>query len=203
MEKPASTHDHHNHTLDRVVADDDDVTRQHQPPLQQDAMEHAAHGHDMQPTQHDHAAHVDHSGHEQMFRRRFWVSLVLTIPVLLFSPMIQEWFGFSMPEFPGSQVVGAVFAVAIFFYGGLPFLQMAVPEVQNRKPGMMLLISLAITVAFLYSLFALFVAPMGGFFWEMATLIDIMLLGHWLEMRSVRQASGALKELGKLMPDTS
>ncbi|MEP7288580.1 MAG: copper-translocating P-type ATPase [Chloroflexota bacterium] len=148
-------------------------------------------------------AHADHSGHEQMFRQRFWRCLILTIPVLLFSPMIQEWFHFQMPDFPGSQFIGPAFAIVIFFYGGLPFLQMAVPEVRDRKPGMMLLISLAITASFAYSVFAVFVAPMSGFFWEMATLIDIMLLGHWLEMRSVRQASGALNELAKLMPDTA
>ncbi|MBZ0275636.1 MAG: copper-translocating P-type ATPase [Anaerolineae bacterium] len=164
---------------------------------------HGGHQHDvhMDHGKHGHGAHTDHSGHEQMFRSRFWVSLVLTIPVLLFSPMIQEWFGFSMPEFPGSTLVGPAFAIAIFLYGGVPFLQMAVPEIQNRKPGMMLLISLAITVAFIYSLFALVAIPGSGFFWEMATLIDIMLLGHWMEMRSVRQASGALNELAKLMPD--
>jgi Cu2+-exporting ATPase len=151
-----------------------------------------------------HGGHgVDHTGHEQMFRKRFWANLVLTIPVLLFSPMLQEWLGFSMPEFPGSRWVGPAFAIAIFIYGGLPFLQMMVPEVRNRKPGMMTLISLAITVAFAYSVFAVFVSPGSGFFWEMATLIDIMLLGHWLEMRSVRQASGALNELAKLMPDTA
>jgi Cu2+-exporting ATPase len=148
-------------------------------------------------------AHVDHTGHEQMFRQRFWVNLVLTIPVLLFSPMLQQWFGFSMPEFPGRRWIGPVFAIAIFFYGGLPFLQMAVPEVRNRKPGMMNLISLAIIVAFVYSVFALFIDSEGGFFWEMATLIVIMLLGHWIEMRSVRRASGALNELAKLMPDTA
>jgi Cu2+-exporting ATPase len=146
---------------------------------------------------------VDHTGHEQMFRKRFWINLVLTIPVLLFSPMVQVWLGFSMPEFPGSPWVGPAFAMIIFFYGGVPFLQMAVPEVRNRKPGMMLLISLAISVAFVYSAFAIFASPGSGFFWEMATLIDIMLLGHWLEMRSVRQASGALNELAKLMPDTA
>ncbi len=164
----------------------------------------------MDHSQADHGEHeghgghgVDHTGHEIMFRNRFWVSLVLTVPVLLFSPMIQQWFGFSMPTFPGSQFVGPLFAIAIFLYGGLPFIQMAVPEVRNRKPGMMLLISLAITVAFLYSLFAVFASPGSGFFWEMATLIDVMLLGHWLEMRSVRQASGALNELAKLMPDTA
>ncbi len=150
-----------------------------------------------------HSAHVDHAGHEIMFRNRFWVSLVLTIPVLLFSPMIQDWFGFRMVEFTGDRWIGPGFAIAIFFYGGLPFLQMAVPEVKNRRPGMMTLISLAITVAFVYSAFALFFAPDSGFFWEMATLIDVMLLGHWIEMRSVRQASGALNELAKLMPDTA
>jgi len=138
-----------------------------------------------------------------MFRNRFWVSLVLTIPVLLFSPMLQDWFGFEMPQFTGDRWIGPIFAIAIFFYGGVPFLQMAQPEIRSRRPGMMTLISLAITVAFVYSLFALFVTPESGFFWEMATLIDIMLLGHWIEMRSVRQASGALKELAKLMPDTA
>jgi Cu2+-exporting ATPase len=160
-------------------------------------MEHADHGS-------GHGVHgMDHTGHEQMFRKRFWINLVLTIPVLLFSPMVQVWLGFSMPEFPGSRWVGPAFAIAIFIYGGLPFLQMMAPEVRNRKPGMMTLISLAISVAFAYSVFAVFVSPGSGFFWEMATLIDIMLLGHWLEMRSVRQASGALNELAKLMPDTA
>ncbi len=149
------------------------------------------------------AGHVDHTGHEQMFRKRFWANLVLTIPVLLFSPMLQEWLGFAMPEFPGSALIGPAFAIAVFFYGGVPFLRMAVPEVQDRKPGMMTLISLAVSVAFAYSIFALFLAPGSGFFWEMATLIVVMLLGHWLEMRSVRQASGALQELAKLMPDTA
>src|SRR5579859_5945695 len=158
-----------------------------------DAMEHAGQS----------GSHADHSGHEQMFRRRFWRCLILIVPVLLFSPMIQTWFGFRMLDFFGSQLVGPAFAIVIFIYGGLPFLQMAVPEIENRTPGMMTLISLAITSAFAYSLLAVFIAPMSGFFWEMATLIDIMLLGHWLEMRSVRQASGALQELAKLMPDTA
>ena len=177
-----TTHQHHeHHDMGQMAAEEPEKG--------------AAHG------QHQH--HADHTGHEQMFRSRFWVSLALTVPVLLFSPMLQEWLGFSMPEFPGSRWIGPIFAIVIFFYGGMPFLQMAVPEVQNRKPGMMTLISLAITVAFAYSVFALFVAPDSGFFWEMATLIDVMLLGHWLEMRSIRQASGALNELAKLMPDTA
>ncbi len=151
----------------------------------------------------EHAAHTDHSGHEQMFRRRFWVCLALTVPVLLYSPMLQMWFGFRMPVFPGSAWIGPLFAIAIFLYGGIPFLQMAVPELRNRTPGMMTLISLAITVAFVYSIVIIFIDPTSGFFWEMALLIDVMLLGHWLEMRSVRQASGALGELAKLMPDTA
>ncbi len=169
--------------------------------------EHQPHAEHMTHHEHEHAghggAHVDHTGHEMLFRNRFWVSLLLTIPVLLFSPMLQDWFGFKMPGFTGDQLVGPIFAIVIFFYGGVPFLQMAVPEVKSRRPAMMTLISLAISVAFVYSVFALFVAPDSGFFWEMATLIDIMLLGHWIEMRSIRQASGALRELAKLMPDTA
>jgi Cu2+-exporting ATPase len=138
-----------------------------------------------------------------MFRNRFWVCLALTLPVLLYSHMLQMWFGFRAPSFPGSEWVGPLFAFIIFAYGGVPFLQMAIPEVRSRRPGMMTLISLAISVAFLYSIAALWIDPQGGFFWEMALLIDVMLLGHWLEMRSVRQASGALNELAKLMPDTA
>ncbi len=149
----------------------------------------------------DHGEHVDHTGHEEMFRRKFWVSLILSIPVLFFSPALQDWLGYTAPEFPLSDWITPVFAVIVFFYGGLPFLQMAVPELRNRKPGMMMLISLAITVAFIYSLAALVIPAGETFFWELVTLIDIMLLGHWIEMRSVRQASGALGELAKLMPD--
>ncbi|MBW6473490.1 MAG: copper-translocating P-type ATPase [Anaerolineaceae bacterium] len=161
-------------------------------------------GHGGKNGQGDHGkAHTDHSGHEQMFRKKFWVSLVLSIPVLLFSPSIQQWLNFSLPVFPGSQWITPIFAVIVFIYGGIPFLQMAIPEVQNRKPGMMTLISLAISVALIYSLAALFMPASMTFFWELVTLIDIMLLGHWIEMRSVRQASGALKELSKLMPDTA
>jgi Cu2+-exporting ATPase len=169
------------------------------------AMDHEVHdGHgSMEHGDDEHKAHVDHTGHEQMFRRKFWVSLILSIPVLLFSPAVQGFLGYSMPAFPGSQWITPVFSVIVFFYGGLPFLQMAVPEIRNRRPGMMLLISLAIIVAFVYSLAALFIPTGVTFFWELVTLIDVMLLGHWFEMRSVRQASGALNELAKLMPDTA
>ena len=166
-------------------------------------------GHDMESMSHeDHNMHgghndhgMDHAGHEQMFRTRFWWSLLLTVPVLLYSSALQSWLGFSMPVFPGSTWIPFIFSLAIFGYGGLPFLKMAVPEIQNRKPGMMTLISLAISVALVYSLLTQLTNLGEGFFWELVTLIDIMLLGHWLEMRSVRQASGALDELAKLMPD--
>jgi Cu2+-exporting ATPase len=177
--------------------------------------EHAEHGEhqtDRVPyaSDRDHGGHegheghgVDHTGHEILFRNRFWISLALTVPVLLFSEMLQQWFGFSIPAFPGSRFIGPVFSIAIFAVGGVPFLKMAVPELRRRRPGMMLLISLAITVAFIYSLAAVIFTLGSGFFWEMATLIDIMLLGHWFEMRSIRQASGALDELARLMPDTA
>lgn len=144
---------------------------------------------------------VDHGGHEQLFRRRFFVSLALTIPVILFSEMTQQWLGLSLPQFAGSEFIAPLFAAAIFFYGGLPFLQMAVPELKQRKPGMMMLISLAISVSFIYSTAAFFFDLGEGFYWELATLIDIMLLGHWIEMRSVRVASSSLNELAKLIPD--
>ncbi len=166
-------------------------------------MDHSQHDMgDMADGEMDHSGHgADHTGHENMFRQRFWVSLVLSIPVLIFSPTIQVWLGYSI-SFPLSQWITPIFGVIIFVYGGLPFLQMAQHEFKQREPGMMALISLAITVAFVYSVFTLFV-DLGGesFWWELVTLIDVMLLGHWIEMRSVRQASGSLDELAKLMPD--
>jgi P-type Cu2+ transporter len=152
----------------------------------------------------DHAAHgVNHAGHELIFRDRFWVSLLLSVPVLLYSQGLQMLLGFRLPAFPGSQWIAPLFSVVVFAYGGLPFLQMARPELKNRQPGMMTLISLAICVAFIYSVATLFLPGQMDFFWELVTLIDIMLLGHWIEMRSVRQASGALDALAKLMPDTA
>jgi len=144
-----------------------------------------------------------HEGHEQMFRRRFFVSTLLSIPVLLYSETLQEWLGFSVPAFAGSEWINPVFAIIVFAYGGVPFLRMAVPELKDRTPGMMTLISMAITVAFVYSLASVVFPTASTFFWELVTLIDIMLLGHWIEMRSVRRASSALDELAKLLPDTA
>ena len=190
-------HEHHQEHMEQSSSASEHVHNQH--------AKHAEHAVHQEHDEHgDHGGqHVDHSGHENMFRQRFWISLILSIPVLLFSPSIQSWLNFSMPEFPGSRWITPVFAVIVFIIGGLPFLQMAVPEIKNRKPGMMTLISLAIGVAFVYSLGALFLPTGETFFWELVSLIVIMLLGHWLEMRSVRQASGALNELAKLMPDTA
>ena len=162
--------------------------------------EHAPH-HDHDA--HDHGAHVDHSGHEEMFKRRFFVCFLLAIPVLAYSPMLQEWFGFTAPTFPGSVLVGPVLGTLVFLYGGIPFLRMGAVEARKREPGMMLLISLAITVAFVYSAAAVAFDIGEPFFWELVTLVVIFLLGHWIEMRSVRRASGALDELAELMPDTA
>jgi Cu2+-exporting ATPase len=165
-------------------------------------MVHDEHGRDRQEHR-EHGGGGGHVGHEQIFRRKFWISTLLSIPVLLYSETLQGWLGFTMPTFPGSEWIAPVFSVIVFAYGGMPFLRMAVPEVRQRRPGMMTLISLAISVAFVYSLATLFIPTGKAFFWELVTLIDVMLLGHWIEMRSVRQASRALDELAKLMPDTA
>ena len=151
-----------------------------------------------------HAGHgPDHSGHEDMFRKRFWISSALSVPVLFWSETIQGWFSYTAPTFPGSDLIVPAIATVIFVYGGFPFLSMAGFELRKRKPAMMTLISLAITVAYGFSMLTLVTDIGDDFFWEFVTLIDIMLLGHWMEMRSVRQASGALGALAKLMPDTA
>ncbi len=174
-------------------------------------MDHAAHQqhHEPAPTaaaQHEgHAAgHDRHAGHSvAMFRDKFWLSLALTIPTVLLSPEVAGWIGYTIPVIPGIEYVPAVLGTIIFFYGGLVFIRGAQGELADRKPGMMTLISLAIIVAFMTSW-----AGTLGFFeveiwWELATLITIMLLGHWLEMRSIAQAQGALSALAALLPDTA
>lgn len=146
--------------------------------------------------------HDKHAGHSpNMFKQKFWLSLLLTIPTLLFSHTVQGWLGFEL-IFPGSEYIPAIFGTAIFFYGGLLFLRSARGELAARRPGMMTLISMAITVAFAYSGLVTFKMVAGmDFWWELATLVTIMLLGHWLEMASVENAQGALDELAKLLPD--
>ncbi len=162
------------------------------------------HNHDHgDDSEHDHDSGHGHKHHEEMFRRKFFISTLLSIPVLYFSTFVSGLLGYTPPTFTGSNLIVPVFSIIIFGYGGLPFLKMAKSEFEDRQPGMMMLISLAITVAFVYSMAALVLPTESSFFWELVTLIDIMLLGHWIEMRSVRQASGALDELAQLMPDTA
>ena len=149
-----------------------------------------AHGH------HDHHAHMVGD-----FRKRFWVSLAVTLPVLVVSPMIQEFLGIGESlRFAGDLYVLFVLSSFVFFYGGYPFLKGLVEEVKTRRPGMMTLIALAISVAYVYSSAVVFGLSGMIFFWELVTLVDIMLLGHWIEMRSVMGASKALEELARLMP---
>lgn len=148
----------------------------------------------------------DHNDHHRMmirdFRRRFFVSIVATAPIVVLSSFVQEVFGYSL-SYPGSRYVSLALATFIFFFGGWPFLTGMVDELRGRNPGMMTLISLAIVVAFGYSAAVVLGLEGRTFFWELATLIDVMLVGHWIEMRSVLSASSALEELAQLMPDTA
>lgn len=151
------------------------------------------------PDQHDHHDHHAHMAAD--FRNRFWISLVLTLPILVLSPMLQELVGLQEAiGFPGDIYVLFGFSSAVFWYGGWPFLKGFFEEIKSRRPGMMTLISVAIATAYLYSGAVVFGLTGKMFFWELATLVDIMLLGHWIEMKSVMGASRALEELAKLMP---
>ncbi|MFH1311608.1 MAG: heavy metal translocating P-type ATPase, partial [Candidatus Eisenbacteria bacterium] len=145
-----------------------------------------------------------HAHHEHMvsdYRKRFWVSLGVTIPILILSPMIKGLLGLETAlRFPGDLYVLFALASFVFFYGGYPFLKGLSREIGTRQPGMMTLISVAITTAYVYSSAVVFGLAGKIFFWELATLIDIMLLGHWIEMKSVMGASRALEELARLMP---
>jgi P-type Cu2+ transporter len=149
-------------------------------------------------------AHDKHAGHSvAMFRDKFWITLLLTLPTLVWGEMIPHALGFTPPPVPGARWIPVVFGIAVFFYGGWVFLQGAWREIANRTPGMMTLISIAITVAFVFSLAVTFGFHGMPLWWELSSLVTIMLLGHWLEMRSVSQAQGALKELAKLLPSTA
>jgi Cu2+-exporting ATPase len=136
-----------------------------------------------------------------MFKDKFWLSLLLTIPVLVYSEMIQHWLNITPPAFPGSQYVPFVLSTVIFFYGGMVFIRSALGELKAKLPGMMTLISLAIITAYVYSVATQFFIKGETFFWELATLVTIMLLGHWLEMASVAKAENALDAISKLLPD--
>jgi len=172
---------------------------------------HASHdsghtGHRAHATQMDgHAGHGAHAGHsEAMFQRPFWISLLLTIPVLVYAELFQQLLGYTAPPFPGSTYVGAVLGSIIYWYGGWVFLRGAADELRERTPGMMTLVALAISTAYIYSVAVTFGFVEGmPFYWELATLVTIMLLGHWMEMRAVGSAQSALNELAKLLPDTA
>jgi Cu2+-exporting ATPase len=144
-----------------------------------------------------------HAHHMQMFKRKFWISLALTIPILLLSETIQTWLGLTWIKLPYQQEILLVLSAIIYIYGGLPFLQGMVEEVRSKQPGMMTLIATAISVAFFYSAATVILITGMDFFWELATLIDVMLLGHWIEAKSVLGASRALEELVRIMPTTA
>jgi Cu2+-exporting ATPase len=167
-------------------------------------MNHMDHGQASLGGGRDGMAHDRHEGHSvSMFRDKFWLSLALTVPVLIWSSDPERWLAYAAPVFPGSALVPPVFGTIVFLYGGLVFIRGARGELADRRPGMMTLISLAIVVAFITS----WAGTVGAFeveiWWELATLITIMLLGHWLEMRSIAQARGALAALAELLPDTA
>ncbi|HSK97722.1 MAG TPA: heavy metal translocating P-type ATPase, partial [Euzebyales bacterium] len=181
---------------ERAAAGEADIPAAHHD--DHDGRHAAAGGHDAHA---GHGADAGHGDHAAMFRRRFWWSLLLALPVVVYSETLQELLGYTAPAFPGSTLITPVLGTVVFFYGGWPFLTGAVQELRDRRPGMMLLIGMAIKVAFVASL----ATSLGLFsvevWWELALLIVIMLLGHWLEMRAIGQASGALAALAELLPD--
>ena len=179
-------HQHHNHTH-----------------------ENHSHGHDHHNHDHhsgQHQSHSDHHGHHEHmiedFKKRFWISLIITLPIIVLAPMIQELLGYQL-RFNGDRYVQFILSSVIFFYGGWPFLKGLADEIKKKAPGMMTLIALAISVAYFYSSAVVFGLDGKIFFWELASLIVIMLLGHWIEMKSVMGASNALQELAKMMPSTA
>lgn len=192
---PETDHTHHpNHARHEHHADADTHGQ---------AMPHG-HPHSVLDEDHQVHGHGEHAGHSTaMFRERFWWSLILSIPVVIFSPMVAHLLGYPLPEFPGSTWIPPVLDTIIFVYGGTPFLKGGWKEVKSRQPGMMLLIAMAITVAFVASWVT--TLGLGGFdldfWWELALLVTIMLLGHWLEMRALGGASSALDALAALLPD--
>jgi len=169
--------------------------------------EHEAHTEHEDHSNHDHSGH-DHSGHDHHdhgdmvtdFKKRFFISLIITIPILIMSPMIQSFIGVDW-RFANDQYIVFALATFVFFYGGWPFITGGIDELKDKNPGMMTLIGLAITIAYVYSSMVVFGWEGQDLFWELATLVDIMLLGHWIEMRSVMGASNALEKLVELMPN--
>jgi len=167
-------------------------------PLGEKAMHHHMH-HDKHEKPKEHDKHKGHS--TNIFKAKFWTSLVLSLPIVFYADVVQKLLGYEAPKFAGSDLVQFILASIIFFYGGWVFISSGWREIKAKVPGMMTLISLAISVAYIYSVYAVLSGSGHPLFWELATLITIMLLGHWLEMRAVTGAQSALKELSKLLPD--
>jgi len=209
MKQQEQHHEHHQHApgIHATEAAEAQGVEVADPTVHHDDQSHGhnAHGHQA-ATDDDHQVHQhgQHTGHSTaMFRSRFWITLALSVPVVYFSPMVGHLLGYRAPEFPGSSWITLVLGTVIFVYGGAPFLKGGVQELRDRRPGMMLLISMAITVAFLASWATSL--GLGGFdldfWWELALLVTIMLLGHWIEMRALGSARGALDALAALLPD--
>ena len=166
-----------------------------------DGHEHHDAGHEVHESHHGHEAHDKHAGHDpEAFRRRFWLSLAATVPLVVTSEMVMDWFGYSL-DFAGMSWLGPILGSFVFWWGGWPFLKGGVDEVRERLPGMMLLISMAITVAYVASMASSLDWFDLDFWWELAALVTIMLLGHWQEMKAIGQAQGALAALAELLPD--
>ncbi len=189
-------HDHSEHDHAQQQSAGHDHAKHDHSQHQHAGHEHGKQGHDEHHGHHDHHAHMVAD-----FRKRFWISLVITIPILLLSPLIAGFLGIEQAvSFPGQIYVLFILASAVFFYGGYPFLNGMREELSKMRPGMMTLIAVAIVTAYIYSAAVVFGLKGKMFFWELATLVDIMLLGHWIEMKSVMGASRALEEMAKLMP---
>jgi Cu2+-exporting ATPase len=190
---------HHHHEHQKPQLEKKEQIHEHHYATQENKIQHSSHAHhDMNPPM----GHEGHNHHAMMiddFKKRFWISLSLTIPVLLLSEMIQHWLNFSI-KFPGDKYLLLTLSSFIFFYGGWPFLKGFIDEIKAKSPGMMTLIALAISVAYVFSVAIIFGFEGMDFFWELATLIVIMLLGHWLEMKSVLGASKALQLLVSMLP---
>lgn len=189
-------HDHHSGTLEPAHSGTSTSATDHH-----DSHDH--HDHDSHSEHAGHGGHAGHGDHAAMFKSKFWLSLALSIPVVFFSPMFADLLGYMPPEFPGADWIAPILGTVIYLYGGMPFLTGGWSELKSRQPGMMLLIAMAITVAFVAS----WITSLGiggfmlDFWWELALLVVIMLLGHWMEMRALGAASGALDALAELLPD--
>ncbi len=201
-------HSHHGHASNEGVSQTPATERIAELAHADEPVENVHAGHGMRAGPPEHQGHDPHGGQDKhaghsvaMFRDRFWLSVLVTLPVLFWSELVQEWLGYAAPSFPLSNRIPAILGMVVFVYGGTPFLRGGVREVRDRQPGMMLLITLAVVVAFVASIASEVNALDLEFWWERALLIDVMLLGHWQEMKALGAASSALDALAALLPD--